>query len=166
MEDLDLALLKVQTPPNCAANFTFFPILNSDLVHVGDAISSLGFPNYEFQDSHGHVLSLIQGKEVHEEMQLVESIDPTTHRPVLRVSGTNEGPVMRLQHDAPTGHGTSGGPLLDGKGHVIGVAYALLAETDPEGGASQRTDLNLGIASRVLIQFLKQNHVSFTEATP
>ncbi len=165
-EDLDLAILKVQVPPNCAVSFNYFPVTNSDQVHVGDAISSLGFPNYEFQHSHGRILSLIQGKGVQEEMQVVESVDPTTHRQVVLVSGTSEGPVMRLQHDAPTGHGTSGGPLLDANGHVIGVAYALLAETDADGNPAQRTDLNLGIASRVLIRFLKEDHVSFTEAAP
>ncbi len=49
-------------------------------------------------------------------------------------------------------------------GRVVGVAYALLSETAPDGNTALRTDLNLGIASDVLIQLLKRNNVSFTEA--
>jgi hypothetical protein len=49
---------------------------------------------------------------------------------------------------------------------VIGVAYALLSETDPEGNTELRTDLNLGICSDVLIRLLKENSVAFTEVKP
>ncbi len=163
-ESCDLALLKVQLPPNSSPAFRCLPISRSAGLHVGDFICSLGFPNYAFQESQGRILSLIQGRQVHEEMQLVERVDPATQRKIVTVSGTNGGPIMRLQHDAPTGHGSSGGPLLNDRGCLIGVAYALLSETAPDGNTSLRTDLNLGIASDVLVQLLKQNNVRFTEA--
>jgi S1-C subfamily serine protease len=72
--------------------------------------------------------------------------------------------VTRLQHDAPTGHGSSGGPLLDERGRVIGVAYALLSERDAAGNASLRTDLNLAITSDVLLRLLQQHGIPYREA--
>ena len=165
-EDFDLAILKVQLPPRQTGDFAFLPLAKSSAVKVGDAVSTLGFPHYEFQFSKGRVLALVYGHKVHEEMQLVQSVDPVTGEKVTTVSGQAGGPLMRFQHNAPTGHGSSGGPLLDPQGRVIGVAYALLSETSAEGSTSMRTDLNLGIVSDVLARLLRQNGLPFTEAAP
>jgi S1-C subfamily serine protease len=80
------------------------------------------------------------------------------------VTGTSQGPVVRLQHSAPTGHGSSGGPLLDAKNRVIAVCYAMLADRNQP--ASDETDLNLAIASDVLRKFLNDHAIPFTEAGP
>ena len=165
-EDLDLAILRVSVPPGETASFSFLPLLSSRALRVDDAVLSLGFPEYGFQFSRGRILSLIHGKTVHEEMQLVQSTDPETGKVITTVSGTSPGPVMRFQHNARTGHGSSGGPLLNTEGQVIGVAYALLSETDPEGNTELRTDLNLGLASEVLMRLLKEHSVAFTEVKP
>lgn len=163
-EDMDLAVLRVAAPPGQPAAFTPLPLARSEGLRVGDAVLSLGFPDDEFQASRGRVLSLIQGYQVNEEMQIVEHTDGATGTRKVTVGGTSGGPVTRLQHDAPTGHGSSGGPLLDGRGRVIGVAYALLSERDASGNSALRTDLNLAITSDVLLQLLQQNGVPYKEA--
>lgn len=165
-EELDLALLKLNLPPRATAAFSFLPLARSTTLRLDDTVLSLGFPEYEFRFTRGRVLSLIHGQTVHEEMQLVQSADPETGEKITTVSGTSLGPLTRFQHNAVTGHGSSGGPLLNSAGQVIGVAYALLSETAPDGNTELRTDLNLGICSDVLIRLLQENSVPFTEATP
>jgi S1-C subfamily serine protease len=71
---------------------------------------------------------------------------------------------VRLQHSAPTGHGSSGGPLLDAKNRVIGVCYAMLADRNQPD--TDEADLNLAIASDVLSEFLRENAIPFTEVAP
>ncbi|UCC68870.1 MAG: trypsin-like peptidase domain-containing protein, partial [Armatimonadota bacterium] len=119
----------------------------------------------EFQSTPGEVLSLIRGTQVHEEMQLVRRTDPQTGEETVTVTGTTAGPLGRFQHSAATGHGSSGGPVLDGRGRVVGVAYALLAQRmpTPENDSSSG-ELNLAIASNVLKRFLSYNAIPFTEA--
>ncbi|MFB3880197.1 MAG: S1C family serine protease [Armatimonadota bacterium] len=166
-EELDLAVLRVIRPPCDRTSFGYLPLANSDGVRLGDGVSALGFPEDGFQESSGHVLSLISGREVHERMSIVRRTDPLTGREVVTVSGTSPGPVVRLHHDAPVGHGSSGGPILDADGRVIGVAYALIAERNPDlDEESLGPGLNLAIASNVLKRFLSGQSVGFTEETP
>ena len=161
-EDLDLAVLRVSRPPEDKTEFAALPVAASDKVRVGSSMVVLGFPEDGYQESDGEVLSLVHGWEVHEDLRLVRSTDPLTGKETITVSGTSAGPVVRLQHSAATGHGSSGGPVLDEPGRVIGVAYALLS--DQNGVA--RTDLNLAIASNVLRRFLKEHGVAYTEVEP
>lgn len=163
-EKMDLAVLQLVTPPGQPVTFTPLPIGASGGIRVGDPVVSLGFPDGEFEAGHGRILSLIQGYQVNEEMQIIEHTDGTSGERSVTIGGTSGGPVTRLHHDAPTGHGSSGGPLLDGRGRVIAVAYALLSERDAAGNASLRTDLNLAITSDVLIGVLQQHGISFKEA--
>jgi S1-C subfamily serine protease len=159
-EELDLALLRVVRPPGDRTEFAFLPIASSDKVQVGNRVRALGFPEQEFEETSGEIVSLIHGWEVHEDMQLTRSTDPVTGEETIIVNGTAPGPVLRFQHSAPTGHGSSGGPLVDDRGRVVGVAYALLSD---ENG-TPRTDLNLAIASNVLRRFLREHGIAYTEA--
>jgi S1-C subfamily serine protease len=163
-EHLDLAVLRVIRPPADDTSFSYLPLANSDSVAVGDPIRALGFADGNFQDSEGAVLSLITGREVHERMNIVRRTDPATGKEVVTVSGVSPGPVMRLHHNAPVGHGNSGGPILDRAGRVVGVAYALISDQrageEVDAGLS---GLNLAIASNVLRQFLAANGVKQVE---
>jgi S1-C subfamily serine protease len=176
-EELDLAVLRVVRPPGDQTEFAFLPIAPSDRAQVarpegppwrppsgglatGDLVRALGFPEQEFEETSGEVVSLIHGWEVHEDMQLTRATDPVTGQETIIVNGTAPGPVLRFQHSAPTGHGSSGGPLVDDRGRVVGVAYALLSD----GNGTPRTDLNLAIASDVLRRFLREHGIAYTEA--
>jgi S1-C subfamily serine protease len=186
-EELDLAVLRVIRPPGDPstssgsprpirapegagprgdqAEFDHLALADSDAVKVGDRVRALGFAEDGFQDTSGEVLSLITGHEVHERMNIVRSVDPVTGRELITVSGTSPGPVMRLHHDAPVGHGSSGGPIVDANGRVIGVAYALIAERGPDlEDESAGPGLNLAIASNALKRFLASQSVGFDEA--
>jgi S1-C subfamily serine protease len=164
-EDLDLAVLRVSRPPGDDTTFAALPIGNSDSLRVGDSIVALGFPEEEFQATSGEILSLIRGARVHEDLQYVRRVHPDTGREIITLSGTRPGPVGRLQHSARTGHGSSGGPIVDGRGAVVGVAYALLSDGGAEFAEGlQSSEWNLGIASNVLKLFLRKNAIAYTEA--
>lgn len=163
-EDLDLAVLRVCRPAGDDTEFRALRIADSDALRVGDPVSALGFPEDGFRDSPGLIVSLISGRHVHEEMQIARRVDPETGVESVTVSGSTSGPVLRLQHSAPTGHGSSGGPLVDRRGEVVGVAYALLARRAPSPDESADSPpLNLAIASNVLKRFLRENAIPFAE---
>jgi S1-C subfamily serine protease len=163
-EELDLVVLRVVRPPDDHTTFSYLPIGASGALQVKQAVTALGFPENEFQASAGAIISLIRGAHVHEEMRLMRRSSPVPGEPPVIVSGTSQGPVVRLQHSAPTGHGSSGGPLLDAKNRVIGVCYAMLADRNQPD--TDEADLNLAIASDVLSQFLRENAIPFTEVAP
>jgi S1-C subfamily serine protease len=166
-EDLDLAVLQVCRPPEDASRFAFLPISGSDALRVGGSVRALGFPEDEFQVSDGEILSLIRGARVHDGMQLVRRTEEGTGREAVLVSGTTPGPVVRLQHSAVTGHGSSGGPLVNDRGQVVGVAYAILSDGRlVAGGGDGAPSLNLAIVSRVLRRFLAAHAIRYTDAGP
>jgi S1-C subfamily serine protease len=166
-EDLDLAVLQVRRPPGDDAKFISLCIARSDGLRLGQPLRALGFPEYEFQAAAGEIVSLIHGSHVHDAMQLMPRIDRDTGREIILVSGTTPGPVMRLQHSAATGHGSSGSPLVDQRGHVVGVAYALLSgDTSGTEAEPAAPGLNLGIASNVLRRFLDVHAIPYEEGLP
>jgi len=166
-EDLDLAVLRVIQPPGESISFTALPLGDSDKLPIGTQIRALGYPENGYRETRGKILSLIHGGAVHERMQLVQRTDPETGEKTITVSGTRPGPVGRLQHDAHTGHGSSGGPLVDEEGRVVGITYALLTEQRSMTVEESSVEgIHLAIAANVLRDFLKKSGVNFREANP
>ncbi len=166
-EDLDLAVLRLSRPPGDKTLFPYLALANSDALATGQAVRALGFPEDAFQETSGGILSLIQGVAVHEQMQLVRRTDPDTGEEIVIVAGTSPGPIGRLQHNAPVGHGSSGGPILDDRNRVVGVGYALLSDRRPDANEEiGLAGLNLAIASNVLQRFLMGNSVRFEKGAP
>jgi len=167
-EDLDLAVLEILPPPGEAPRWHYLPIGDSASLQVGQPVCSAGFPDNGFSVTCGELRSLIRGRRVHEDMRIIQNTDPDTGETAATVGGTTPGPVVRLQHTAPTGHGSSGAPLLDSQGHAIGVIYAVLSERPPAGGNgfSSNPELNLAIASNVLRELLTRHAIPFTEGAP
>lgn len=166
-EDLDLAVLRLSRPPGDETRFPYLALANSDALATGQAVRSLGFPEDGFQETSGRILSLIQGVAVHEPMQLVRRADPETGEEIVIVAGTSPGPIGRLQHNAPVGHGSSGCPILDERNRVVGVGYALLSDRRPDADEEiGLAGLNLAIASNVLERFLISSSVRFEKGAP
>ena len=161
-EDLDLAVLRLSRPPGDKTIFPHLALGNSEALSIGQAVRALGFLEDGFQETSGRILSLIEGVAVHEPMQLVRRTDAETGEEIVIVAGTSPGPIGRLQHSAPVGHGSSGCPILDERNRVVGVGYALLSDRRPGVAEEIGLDgLNLAITSKVLERFLISNSVRF-----
>lgn len=66
-----------------------------------------------------------------------------------------------LQITAPVQHGNSGGPVLDGSGHVLGVVASRLNSDQP---GQQAQNVNFAIKSQIALNFLDTNGVAYDTA--
>jgi 2-alkenal reductase len=115
---LDLAVLSVPVP---AAKLHPLTLGSSADLRVGDTVVAIGSPfGYDQSVSVGVVSGL--------------------HRQVVAPNGFRI--PNAVQTDAPINHGNSGGPVLDGRGRVIGVSDQL---------ADSGVDGNVGVAFAVAI---------------
>ncbi|MFJ8636000.1 trypsin-like peptidase domain-containing protein [Streptomyces sp. NPDC093568] len=124
----DLAVVKVSD----VRGLTPLPLGNSDNVQVGDPVVAIGAPF----DLEGTVTSgIISAKE----------------RPITAGGEGGDGSdvsyVDALQTDAPINPGNSGGPLLDVRGHVVGINSAIRsAGSGSELDGGQSGSIGLGFA--------------------
>ncbi|MBN1459638.1 MAG: trypsin-like peptidase domain-containing protein [Armatimonadetes bacterium] len=166
-EDLDLAVLRLSRPPGDASPMPYLRVASSDELSIGDTVRAVGFAQEGYQDSSGSVLSLIRGTTVHGPVQFEYRVDPETGRETVVVRGTRPGFVGRFQHSASVSHGSSGGPVIDAAGCVVGVSYALLTSNPPlDNDDARLSGLNLAISSEVLKQFLRRYSIPFVEPGP
>ena len=130
--DLDFAILKIVANGN--EQFTAAPIGNSSIVSVGDEVLAIGSP-FGLQQS------------------VTFGIVSNTQRSLTvgRKTFTNF-----IQTDAPINPGSSGGPLMNVKGEVIGINTAIYSPTQAFSG--------IGFASP--IDPAKSAFPEFIEATP
>jgi len=103
-KDIDLALLKVD-----GHDFPTLPLATNSSVHPGEFVVAIGSP---------------EGLQNSVTLGIVSS--------VWRQPDPNQ-PMVYVQTDAPINHGSSGGPLVDLDGHVVGSNTFILSE----GGGSQ-----------------------------
>jgi serine protease Do len=103
-KDIDLALLKVE-----GLDFPTLPLATNSSVHPGEFVMAIGSP---------------EGLQNSVTLGIVSSVwrqpDP-------------DQPMVYVQTDAPINHGSSGGPLVDLDGYVVGLNTFILSE----GGGSQ-----------------------------
>ena len=117
----DIAVLRIDTP---ARALTALPLGNSDGVRVGDPVVAIGNPFGLERSASSGIVSALQ-------------------RELRSPAGFAIDRV--IQTDAAINRGNSGGPLLNGRGHVIGVNTAIFT---PSGG-------NVGIGFAIPINTVR-----------
>ncbi|MBI3988854.1 MAG: trypsin-like peptidase domain-containing protein [candidate division NC10 bacterium] len=121
----DLALLKIHTPPK---TFTYLPLGDVSTLAVGQDVYAIGHPE-------GEVWTYTKG--------IISQIRPNY------TWSTNEDVVHRakvIQTQTPVNPGSSGGPLLDDSGRLIGI----------NSFRSQGEGLNYAVAVDEIQAFLKR----------
>jgi putative serine protease PepD len=132
------------------AGLPALPLGNSDSVAVGDPVIAIGSP-----------LGLAD--------TVTSGIVSALNRPVQPGAGTGMAPEVyfdAIQTDAPINPGSSGGPLVNARGQVIGVDAALdTLGSDPITGA-QGGSIGLGFAipvnqaRRVIVQLIRTGYAT------
>ncbi|HEV3407933.1 MAG TPA: trypsin-like peptidase domain-containing protein [Gaiellaceae bacterium] len=117
----DIAVLRIDTP---ARALTALPLGNSDGVRVGDPVVAIGNPFRLERSASSGIVSALQ-----------RELESPAGFTIDRV----------IQTDAAINQGNSGGPLLNGRGHVIGVNSAIFS---PSGG-------NVGIGFAIPINTVR-----------
>ena len=136
---LDLALLKIKFP----AISNLSPILefaDSDLVSIGDPVLAIGHPEQ------GGLWTLTTG---------TISSHITNHG---KIPGKNV-----FQTETSINRGNSGGPLIDGRGHIVGV-NSMISRKAKDGLAI--TGVNFSIKSRVAVNWLNSTGLNFKFTSP
>ena len=118
--DSDLAVIKVSDPDNLLIPVT---LGDSDEVYMGQLAVAIGNP-------FGQEFSITTG--------IISGIGRTIR------SGHSPFSIPEvLQTDAPINPGNSGGPLLDRKGHVIGVNTQIISRTGVNSGIGFAVPVNI-----------------------
>ena len=133
----DLALLK-----STSKTENFFTISEKD-IELLEEVYVAGFPF---------------GKEISSSVKVTKGV-------VSSLSGVGDN-YSNMQIDAALQPGNSGGPIIDKKGNVVGVAVAKLDFTKViEIFGAIPEDTNFGIKSSVLKTFLTSNNISLANAS-
>ncbi|QLJ05086.1 trypsin-like peptidase domain-containing protein [Streptomyces sp. NEAU-sy36] len=144
----DLAVVQVHG----VRGLTPLTLGDSDGVRVGDPVVAIGAP-FDLADT--VTAGIISAKE----------------RPITAGGEEGDGSdvsyVDALQTDAPINPGNSGGPLLDSRGHVIGINSAIRSAdsgSDTEGGQAGSIGLGFAIpvnqARRVAEELINDGHAT------
>lgn len=133
--DLDLALLKIESPSGSYAPVGF---LNANQIGIGDRVLAIGHPES------GGLWTLTTGT-ISSHMEDFQNIP-----------GKNV-----FQTETSLNRGNSGGPLLDANGLMVGI-NSNIARQSKDGLAI--TDINFSIKSNVAVTWLNENgyHFGFT----
>ena len=133
----DLAVLKIDASSRA---LTPLPLGDSDLATVGDPVVAIGNPFGLDRTVTAGIVSAIQ-------------------RAITAPNGYTIDHV--IQTDAAINHGNSGGPLLNGRGDVIGVNSQI--ETGDNSSSSGNVGVGFAIPSNtvktVIAQLIRQGHI-------
>jgi len=109
-QSVDLALLKIEPE---GETLPTLPLGDSDGLRVGEWVIAIGNP-LDFEQT--VTVGVVSGKQRR-----------------VAVPGTDSGVVSFIQTDAAINLGNSGGPLIDGRGNVIGINTAIRRRNFAEG---------------------------------
>jgi S1-C subfamily serine protease len=131
----DLAVLKVSASQQALKPL---PLADSDQVHVGQWVAAIGNP-----------LGL--------DRTVTAGIVSALHRQIQAPNGFAI--AQAIQTDAAINHGNSGGPLLDLKGHVIGV-NSQIATAGSEGNIGIGFAIPSNTVKKVSAELIATGHVA------
>lgn len=136
--DNDLAVLRIDAPPAMLAKVT---VGSSRQLRVGQSVFAIGSP-------FGYGKSLSAG--------VVSGLNRAIPSPV--------GTMIRgaIQTDAAISSGNSGGPLLDSRGHLVGVNTSTFTRL----GTGRSSGVNFAIPADLLVQVIPAMIVSGTQRSP
>jgi serine protease Do len=140
MSGRDLALLRVQ-----AADMPILPLGDSARLKIGDKLSVIGFPNVVMSHELLNASAKVQASATHGAVSGFKQ--DRANQPVI-------------QTDAAAEAGTSGGPVVDAAGLVVGVMTAV---TQGEGGTVQ--GFNFVIPVTTVKEFLSGTTVALDETS-
>jgi S1-C subfamily serine protease len=132
----DLAVLQVDARSRA---LTPLPFGNSDRVRVGDSVIAIGNPlGYDRSVTAG-IVSAVQ----------------------RAISAPNQYPIDHvIQTDAPINHGNSGGPLINSRGQVVGVAAQIATgNTGSDGNIGIGFAIPVNTVRTVVAQLIKKGKV-------
>ena len=137
-ENLDLALLRIKSPSigNLSPTLEFS---DSDLVSIGDPVIAIGHPEQ------GGLWTLTTGT-------ISSHINNYGNMPGKNV----------FQTEASLNRGNSGGPLINSRGHIVGV-NSMISRKAKDGLAI--TGINFSIKSRVAVNWLNSIGLKFELAS-
>lgn len=104
----DIAIIKINTPGNL-----IFPSLNlgtTEGLKEGSEVIVIGYPG------------LVSGSDPKSIINISSSATPTITKGIVSAIKTDHGGLKLIQVDASIDHGNSGGPAINSKGEVIGIA--------------------------------------------
>lgn len=130
----DLAVVRLVNPVN---GLKALPLGDSNSVHAGDQVIVLGFPG-SFQATAPGQLQQASTENANIGSVSAVHVQATPDPSLPTYQDT-------IQHQAPTNHGNSGGPLLNRQGQVIGINT--LGNPDAQG---QYYSISIDYARRIL----------------
>ena len=137
-ENLDLALLRIRSPSISSLSPTL-AFSDSDLVSIGDPVIAIGHPEQ------GGLWTLTTGT-------IGSHINNYGNTPGKNV----------FQTETSLNRGNSGGPLINGHGHIVGV-NSMISRKAKDGLAI--TGINFSIKSRVAVNWLNSIGLKFEFAS-
>ena len=131
----DLAILQIDARSRA---LTPLPFGNSDRVRVGDSVVAIGNPlGYDRSVTAG-IVSAVQ----------------------RAISAPNQYQIDHvIQTDAPINHGNSGGPLINSRGQVVGVAAQIATGNGGDGNIGIGFAIPVNTVRTVVAQLIKQGKV-------
>jgi len=142
----DVAILKVN-----ANNLPTVPLGDDTQTKDGEQAIALGYPD-------------ALANPALEQSQ--ENIKPSLTIGSISGRKTMPGGWEVIQTDASISNGSSGGPLFNNKGEVIGITtFTTQKDVGSNGGAAQVQGFNFAIPATVIKQFLTETNVTPTEGS-
>lgn len=147
----DLALLKIPSPTTERAALKLCELEFVEGKFTTETYYALGYPNEDYQ---GSEYVTMDENSVSATSGIISATDTIDGRDVYRV-------------DVDINQGNSGGPLVNSRGEVIGIASFIMKtiQTDAEGGKEVVGSSNCAVIVDQLINLLEDNRVKYVNYT-